>query len=156
MENVCIRTACEADAAAVLECIRGIAAYENMSDLVENTVERIQRVVFREKAACVILAEKDGAPIGFALYFFNYSTFTGKKGLYLEDLFVKEAYRGLGIGKKLFLTLKEIAVAEDCGRMEWCCLKWNEPSIAFYRSMGAIPLTEWDTWRISCPQTKSE
>ncbi|MDO5761154.1 MAG: GNAT family N-acetyltransferase, partial [Bacteroidales bacterium] len=102
-----------------------------------------------KNVAETIFAVENGQEVGFALYFYNFSTFVGKAGLYLEDLYVYPEHRGKGYGKALFIKLVETAVERGCGRMEWVCLNWNEPSIRFYRSMGAIPMDEWTTYRLT-------
>lgn len=105
--------------------------------------------MFDEHVTRCLLAELDGKVIGYALYFYNYSTFIGTKGLYLEDLFLYPEYRKAGYGKRLIRELFKIAAAENCGRMEWCCLNWNTPSQEFYKSLGAKPMDEWTTWRLT-------
>ena len=151
MEGKCvdIRKAERGDAALILEFIRGIAAYEKMENDVVATVELIEQQLFDNRRAEVIFAMEDGKEVGFALFFHNFSTFVGRSGLYLEDLFVYPEYRGKGYGKALFLELVRIAHERGCGRMEWVCLNWNSPSIDFYRSMGAVPLNDWTTYRLA-------
>lgn len=144
-----IRKAEREDVALILEFIKGIARYEKMEDEVEATTELLEQQLFDQKRAEVIFAVEDGKEIGFALFFHNFSTFVGKCGLYLEDLYVYPEYRGLGYGKALFLELVKIARERGCGRMEWVCLNWNQPSIDFYRSMGAVSLDEWKTYRLT-------
>ncbi len=146
--NLIIRHALENEASLILRFIKGIAEYEKLSDQVQATEESIYKSIFVDKDARVLIAFLDAIPVGFALYFFNYSTFKGKKGLYLEDLFIYEEYRKLGIGKKLFEELKTIANKENCGRMEWVCLDWNQNAIDFYLSKRAKPLDEWTIYRI--------
>lgn len=143
-----IRKAEREDAALVLEFIKGIAKYEKMENEVEATVELLEEQLFDKGRAEVIFAMEDGKEVGFALFFHNFSTFVGRGGLYLEDLYVYPEYRGKGYGKALFLELVRIANERKCGRMEWVCLNWNTPSIEFYRSMGAVPLDEWTTYRL--------
>ena len=147
--NVFIRKAVREDAELVLDFIKGIARYEKMEDEVEATVEMIEEQLFDKRCAEVIFAVENGREVGFALFFHNFSTFVGRSGLYLEDLFVLPEYRGRGYGKALFLELVRIARERNCGRMEWVCLDWNKPSIDFYRSMGAVPLDEWTTYRLA-------
>ena len=147
--NVFIRKAVREDAELVLDFIKGIARYEKMEDEVEATVEMIEEQLFDKRRAEVIFAVENGREVGFALFFHNFSTFVGRSGLYLEDLFVLPEYRGRGYGKALFLELVRIARERNCGRMEWVCLDWNKPSIDFYRSMGAVPLDEWTTYRLA-------
>lgn len=147
--NVFIRKAVREDAKLVLDFIKGIARYEKMEDEVEATMEMIEEQLFDKGRAEVIFAVENGREVGFALFFHNFSTFVGRSGLYLEDLFVLPEYRGRGYGKALFLELVRIARERNCGRMEWVCLDWNKPSIDFYRSMGAVPLDEWTTYRLA-------
>ena len=147
-----IRKATEADAALILEFIKGIATYENMLDEVINTEEMIKEVVFGKGNAEVIFALEGEKEVGFALFFHNYSTFVGKSGIHLEDLFVWPEYRGRGHGKALLLEVARIAKERGCGRMEWTCLDWNTPSINFYLSMGAIPMDEWTIYRLTADQ----
>ena len=144
-----IRKAEREDAALVLEFIKGIAKYEKMENEVEATVELLEEQLFDKGRAEVIFAMEDGKEVGFALFFHNFSTFVGRGGLYLEDLYVYPEYRGKGYGKALFLELVRIANERKCGRMEWVCLNWNTPSIEFYRSMGAVALVEWTTYRFT-------
>ena len=147
-----IRKATEADAALVLEFIKAIAINENMLDEVVNTEEMIKEIVFGKGNAEVIFVLEGEKEVGFALFFHNYSTFVGKAGIHLEDLFVLPEYRGKGYGKALFLEVARIAKERGCGRMEWTCLDWNRPSIDFYLSMGAIPMEEWTIYRLTSDQ----
>ena len=144
-----IRYATENDAALILSFIRGIAEYEKMLDEVVATEELLQEWIFEKKKAEVIFAVEDGVEVGFALFFHNFSTFVGRAGLYLEDIFVKMEHRGKGYGKALLKDLARIAVERGCGRMEWVCLDWNQPSIDFYRSLGAVPMDEWTIYRVA-------
>jgi GNAT superfamily N-acetyltransferase len=139
-EHTILRFGGEDDAPLLLEFIRSLAEYERLSDQVEATVEGLRESVFREKMAEVVFCEYDGDPAGFALFFHNYSTFLGRPGIYIEDIFVKPGYRGRGLGKLLLHFIAGIAAERNCGRLEWACLDWNEPSIAFYKSQGARPL----------------
>lgn len=148
MEKVVIRKAVREDTALILEFIRGIAKYEKMENEVEATVEMLEEQLFDKGRAEVIFAMEKDKEVGFALFFHNFSTFVGRAGLYLEDLYVYPEYRGKGYGKALFLELVRIAHERRCGRMEWVCLNWNKPSIDFYRSMGAVSLDEWTTYRL--------
>lgn len=149
-----IRAAKREDSQAILDFIKGIAEYEKMSDEVEGSVRDIERTIFDEHQAEVIIGEEDGVPVGFALYFYNYSTFKARRGLYLEDLFVFPQMRGKGYGKALLLELVKISGDKGCGRMEWCCLDWNTPSIEFYKSLGAVPMDIWTTYRLNEQQIK--
>ena len=144
-----MRYAEEKDAALILEFIRALAEYEKMSDEVVATKELLQEWVFEKKKAEVIFAVEDGVEVGFALFFHNFSTFVGRAGLYLEDVFVKVEHRGKGYGKALLKELARIAVERGCGRMEWVCLNWNQPSIDFYRSLGAVPMDDWTIYRVA-------
>ena len=148
MPNFTIRPAKETEAGLILEFIKKLAAYEKCSDEVVADEVTIYNSIFVEKAAEVVFAEEDGVVIGFALFFHNFSTFVGRKGLYLEDLFIIPEKRGLGYGKAILKYLANIAVERNCGRMEWICLDWNAPSLAFYRSIGAIPMDEWTVQRM--------
>jgi GNAT superfamily N-acetyltransferase len=147
-----IRTATEADAAQILTFIRALAAFEREPEAVEATEEGLLRDGFGPAPfySCLI-AEHDGRPAGFALYFFNYSTWLGCPGLYLEDLFVQPELRGLGIGKALLQRVAAIAVEKGCRRLQWEVLDWNTPAIDFYRAMGAEFLDEWRNVRVNEP-----
>ena len=144
-----IRNANINDSATILGFIKELAEYENMSNDVVATEDLIKQNIFEKKLAEVIIAEFDNKPVGFALFFHNFSTFLGKGGIYLEDLYVQPAMRGKNIGKMLLSSLAKIAVQRDCGRLEWSCLNWNEPSIKFYKSQGAIPMDEWTVYRVT-------
>ena len=143
-----IRKAVRKDVPLIMAFIGGIAEYEKMGADVHATEEMLAEWLFDKGIAETVFAVEDGKEVGFALYFHNFSTFVGKGGLYLEDLFVLPEHRGKGYGKALFLHLVDTARKRNCGRMEWVCLNWNQPSIDFYRSMGAIPLDEWTTFRL--------
>lgn len=137
------------DVPVVLEFIRELAEYEKMLDQVVADEATLEHWLFDEKKAEVLLAVEDGKRIGFALFFHNFSTFLGRAGIYLEDLYVKPEYRGRGFGKMILKQLARIAVERGCGRLEWWCLDWNKPSIEFYKSMGAVPMDDWTVYRIS-------
>lgn len=142
------RSAGPEDVAIILRFIRDLAVYERLEHKVVATEGSLRETLFGERRyGEVIFAEFEGQPVGFALFFHNYSTFLAQPGIYLEDLFVDPAYRGRGIGKALLINLAAIAKARGCGRLEWSVLKWNEPSIEFYKAMGAKPLDEWVTFR---------
>ena len=147
-----VRPATPGDAALIVSFIRGLAEYERMLDQVEATPESIRDALFPADgtpvAHCVI-AELDGEPAGFALYFYNFSTFVGRPGLYLEDLYVMPERRGHGLGKAILLHLARLAHERGCGRMEWSVLDWNAPAIAFYESLGARRLNEWQICRLT-------
>ena len=143
-----IRFATAEDVPLILDFIKDLAEYEKMLDEVVATEEGLNESLFDKKQAEVIIGEESGEPVGFALFFHNYSTFLGKANLYLEDLFVKPDYRGKGYGKTLLSFLGKIAVDRDCGRLDWWCLDWNTTSIDFYKEMGAIPMDEWTVYRV--------
>ncbi len=149
MEKIKFRYATETDAALILDFIKGLAEYEKMLDEVIATEDLLKEWIFEKKKAEVIFALEDGVEVGFALFFHNFSTFLGRAGIYLEDLFVKPEYRGKGYGKGLLKKLAQIAVERGCGRLEWWCLDWNKPSIDFYLSLGAEPMDEWTTYRVT-------
>ena len=145
-----IRPATIDDVGTVCGLIRALAEYERLSDAVVLDEERIREHLFGPRRfAEVLLAEQTGEVVGFALFFHNYSTFLGKPGIYLEDLFVRPEYRGKGHGKALLAALAGIAVDRGCGRMEWSVLDWNQPSIDFYLALGAVPMDEWTTFRMT-------
>ena len=148
-----IRPAVSADVPAILELIRGLADYEKLSDQAVATEAQLTSALFPADgavpAAHCVLGRVDGVPVAFALYFFNFSTFLGKPGLYLEDLFVTPEHRGHGLGKALLMYLAAIANARGCGRMEWAVLDWNEPAIQFYRKLGARPNDDWTIFRLT-------
>ena len=144
-----IRFAERKDCPLILEFIRALAEYEHMLDDVVATPQLLEEWLFDKQKAEVIFALEDGREVGFALFFHNFSTFLGRAGVYLEDLFVLPEYRGKGYGKGLLTELAKIAVERGCGRLEWWCLDWNKPSIDFYRSMGAVPMDEWTVYRIT-------
>ena len=145
-----IRSATATDVPLILTFIRDLAIYEKLLPEVVATEDTLRRTLFgNSPAAHVVIAEVDGRPAGFALYFFNYSTFLSKPGLYLEDLFVQPEFRGHGTGKALLLHLAKIANARGCGRMEWSVLDWNEPAKGFYKKLGAVPLDDWRVMRLT-------
>ena len=149
MNTITFRKAERKDVALILEFIQGLAAYENMENDVVADEALLEEWIFDKQKAEVIFAVADGKEVGFALFFHNFSTFLGRAGLYLEDLFVKPAYRGKGYGKAILKKLAAIAVERGCGRLEWSCLDWNKPSIDFYRSLGAVPMDEWTVYRVT-------
>ena len=144
-----IRFARREDTALILRFIRGLAEYEKMLDLVVADEELLADQLFEKKNAEVIFAMEGETEVGFALFFHNFSTFLGRSGLYLEDLFVLPEYRGRGYGKGLLQKLASIAVERGCGRLEWSCLDWNTPSIDFYKSLGAEPMSDWTVYRVA-------
>jgi GNAT superfamily N-acetyltransferase len=144
-----IRAAHESDAKLILQFIKELGAYENLSHEVVVTEEKLIKTIFRQQMAEVIIGEFNDEPVGFALFFHNYSTFLGQAGIYLEDLYIKPEMRGKGFGKKMLRYLAKLVVVRDCGRLEWACLDWNEPSIRFYKGMGAKALDDWTVFRLS-------
>lgn len=150
MSDYCsIRKATEADTPVIFSLINQLAEYEKLSDAVITSEEELRENIFHKGHAEVLIAEDHNVPVGFALYFYNFSTFVGRPGLYLEDLFVEPEQRGKGYGKKLFIELAKIAQEKNCGRMEWSVLNWNQPSIDFYKSLDAIPMDEWTVYRLT-------
>lgn len=148
--TISIRPAVRDDVPLVLQFIRELAEYERLSHEVQADEAGLAVQLFGTRpAAEVLIAEVDGVPAGFALYFHNFSTFLGKPGLYLEDLFVRPPYRGLGLGKRLMARLARVAVERGCGRFEWSVLDWNAPAIAFYRTLGAVGMDEWTVQRVT-------
>ena len=149
MAELSFRRAAREDTPLILSFIRQLAEYEQMADQVVATEELLEQEIFDRHGAEVVFALADGQEIGFALYFFNFSTFLGRAGLYLEDLYVRPEYRGKGYGKALLQHLAHIACERGCGRMEWWCLDWNRPSIDFYLSLNARPMSEWTVYRLA-------
>jgi GNAT superfamily N-acetyltransferase len=149
MEGKQFRFANENDLSLILEFIRDLAEYEKMLDEVIATEELLDEWIFDKKIAEVIFVLENEKEVGFALFFHNFSTFLGKAGIYLEDLYVKPQYRGKGYGKALIKKLASIAVERGCGRLEWWCLDWNKPSIDFYLSLGAEPMSDWTVFRVA-------
>ena len=155
-ESLTIVPATEADVPVILEMIRELAEYEKLLHIVAATEDQLRRSLFGDRpAAEVLLAHSNGEPVGFALFFPNYSTFLAQPGIYLEDLYVKPHARGKGAGFALFIELARIAVARGSGRVEWSVLDWNEPSIGFYKKLGAVAMDEWTTYRLSGDPLKS-
>ena len=149
MSRAAFRGACPEDTALILRFIRELAAYEQLEDQVVADEETLRRWIFEKKGAQVVFALADDTEVGFALYFHNFSTFLGRSGIYLEDLFVRPEYRGMGYGKALLCRLAAIAKEEGCGRLEGWGLDWNKPSIDFYKSMGAEPMEDWTVYRVA-------
>ncbi len=150
-----IRWAEAEDCGVILRMIRALAEYEKMADQVVATEDLLREWIFEKKKAEVLLVSEEGVEVGFALFFHNFSTFLGRAGIYLEDLYVLPAYRGKGYGKALLKRLAQIALERGCGRLDWQCLDWNQSSIAFYRSVGAVALEDWTTYRL-CGKTLQE
>ena len=149
MENISFRFAEEKDVPVILQFIKELADYEKMLDDVVADEALLREWIFEKKKAEVIFALADGKEAGFALFFHNFSTFLGRAGIYLEDLYVKPEYRGKGLGKGLLKQLAKIAVERGCGRLEWSCLDWNKPSIDFYLSLDATPMNDWTVYRLT-------
>ena len=143
-----IRPARPDEAGVVLDLIKQLAVYERCENDVVADEATIRQSLFVERSAEVVLAEEEGMVVGFALFFHNFSTFVGRKGMYLEDLFVIPEKRGLGYGKALLKYVAKLAVQRNCSRMEWICLDWNEPSLRIYRSIGAVPMSDWTVQRL--------
>lgn len=148
-ENLKFRYANENDLALILYFIKELAIYEKMENDVVATEDLLRDWIFEEKKAEVLFAMVDDNEIGFALFFHNFSTFLGRAGIYLEDLFILPQYRGNGYGKSILNKLAKMAVERNCGRLEWWCLDWNKPSIDFYLSLGAEPMEDWTVYRIA-------
>ncbi len=148
MKTFTIRAARPDEAGLVFDFIKKIAEYEKCSADVVADEATIRHSLFVEHSAEVVFAEEDGTPVGFALYFHNFSTFVGRKGMYLEDLYILPEKRGLDYGKALLKYVARLAVERNCGRMEWICLDWNEPALKVYRSIGARPMSEWTVQRL--------
>lgn len=150
MSQLSFRVAVPGDEQTILNFIRALAEYEHMSDEVVATPELLREWIFEKKKAEVLFVMEEEKKVGFALYFHNFSTFLGRAGIYLEDLFVLPEYRGKGYGKGLLKRLAAIAVERGCGRLEWACLDWNTPSIDFYtKRMQAVPMDEWTVYRLT-------
>ncbi len=149
MSKLTFRFAERADTPLILHFIKQLADYEKMLDEVVADEKMLEEWIFDRQKAEVIFALEDGVEVGFALFFHNFSTFLGRAGLYLEDLFVLPEHRGKGYGKAILKKLASIAVERGCGRLEWWCLDWNKPSIDFYLSLGAQPMSDWTVYRIT-------
>jgi len=145
-----IRTATKADVPIILSFIKKLADYERLSHEVVATEEILRKTLFgRERTAEVAIGYFNKDPVGFVLFFHNYSTFLGRPGLYIEDLFVDESFRRRGFGRALLLYVARLAKERDCGRLEWSVLDWNEPAVAFYKKLGAVPMSEWTIFRVT-------
>jgi len=152
IEGFVIRRAVEADVALILGFIRKLAVYERLAEELEVTEERLRQTLFGEsRGAEVIIGEYHRAPVAFALFFHNYSTFLGKPGIYIEDLYVDEPYRRKGFGFAMLQHIVRLAKERDCGRVEWAVLDWNEPAIRFYESLGARAMSDWTIYRLNGP-----
>jgi GNAT superfamily N-acetyltransferase len=145
-----IREAVEEDVPLILQFIKKLAHYERLSDEVSATEELLRKNLFGERRmAEVILAEYQQISVGFAIYFHNFSTFVGRPGIYIEDIYIDERHRGRGFGYALFIRIVRLAKERDCGRLEWSVLDWNRPAIRFYENQGAVPLSDWTTYRLT-------
>ena len=145
-----IRAAVEGDVPLILAFIRELAEYENLSHEVSATEEVLKESLFGERCVAeALLAHSGGEPAGFALFFHNFSTFLGRPGIYLEDLYVRPEFRGSGIGRALLVHLAKLAKERGCGRLEWWVLDWNEPSIGFYKNLGAVAMDDWTVYRVT-------
>lgn len=149
MQKISFRYAKSGDGRLILGFIKELAEYENLLDQVVATADLLEEWLFERKKAEVLLGYADGEAVGFALFFHNFSTFLGRAGIYLEDLFVKEKFRGRGYGKAFLKKLAQITVERECGRLDWSCLDWNKSSIDFYKSLGAAALDDWTVYRLS-------
>ena len=148
--NVAIRFAERSDVPLIVHLIKSLAVYEKLEHLVVATEEKVDRALFGKRPyAETLIAEVDGKPAGFALFFHNFSTFLAQPGIYLEDLFVEPEHRGAGIGRALLKRLAQVAVERDCGRLEWAVLDWNKDAIGFYKRLGATPNDEWTVYRLT-------
>jgi GNAT superfamily N-acetyltransferase len=150
MRELAIRVATEADIPEILRFIKELAEYERLSHEVYATEETLRESLFGERrVAEVLIGHQEGEPVGFALFFHNFSTFLGKPGIYLEDLYVRPEFRGMGFGRTLLAHLAKLAGERDCGRLEWWVLDFNEPAIRFYETLGALPMDEWTVYRLT-------
>lgn len=148
-DTLTFRSAVREDVPTILGFIRELAEYEHLLSEVVATEELLNEWLFDKEKAEVLLVEEHGIPVGSALFFHNFSTFLGRAGIYLEDLYIQPQYRNKGYGKATLQKLAQITVERGCGRLEWSCLDWNRPSIDFYLSLGAVPMEEWTTYRLS-------
>ncbi|WP_394145681.1 GNAT family N-acetyltransferase [Vibrio atypicus] len=156
MNKIEIREAHVEDTETILRFITELAKYEKLESEVKTSISDIESSLFsQESTAHAIICEVNGEPIGFAVFFYNYSTWLGKNGLYLEDLYVSPEYRSIGAGKAILKYLAQLAVSKKCGRFEWCVLDWNEPAIEFYKSIGAKPQNEWVIYRLTGDELKA-
>lgn len=143
-----LRKAKEEDVQTILQFIKDLAEYENLLDEVGASEEILHDSIFTRKKSEALIVEYDRKAIGYAIYFYNFSTFTGKPGLYVEDIYIMPEMRNRGFGKEIFVFLAELAQEQNCARMEWACLNWNEPSMKFYEKMGAFPMSDWIIYRL--------
>ncbi len=150
-----IREAGKDDVPVILSFIKELAEYEKLSNEVKATEDMLRRNLFEKKYAEVLIGELNSEPVGFALFFHNFSTFLGKPGIYLEDLYVMKKYRGRGFGRKMLSYLAKLTAERDCGRLEWSVLDWNKPAIDFYLSIGAVPMEDWTVYRLTGKELSS-
>ena len=148
-KNINIKLALPEDVPVIMDLIRELAEYEKLLEQVAVTEESLRTWLFEKEIAETLIARLDNEPVGYALFFHNFSTFLGRAGIYLEDIYVRPSMRKMGIGRSLLTAVARIAKERGCGRLEWACLDWNEPSINFYRSLGAKPLTAWTIFRLT-------
>lgn len=149
MSEFNIRQAVREDVPLILAFIKELAEYENLYDQVTATEKILTEWIFEKQKAEVLIGELDGHPVGYALFFFNFSTFLGRAGIYIEDIFIRPAYRKKGYGKTFFKHIAGLCNDRGCGRLEWACLDWNKPSIDFYLSLGAQPMDDWTIYRLT-------
>ncbi len=150
MPEITVRSATPEDVGLIVSLIRELAAYERAPDEAQATGAMIREALFADRPACeALIGEVDAVPQGFALFFHNFSTWKGRRGVYLEDLFVRPDARGVGLGRALLVRVAQIAVQRGCPRLEWAVLDWNEPAIGFYRKLGAVPMSEWTIFRMT-------
>ena len=155
MSKFVIRSTTRADAPLIYRFIQSIAEYEKLSDAVFGSVQDLEESLFTLHSAEALIGEEDGKPVAFCVFFHNFSTFACRRGLYIEDIFVDPQCRGKGYGKQIFIHLAQLALQRGCKRMEWVCLDWNAPSIAFYKKLGAIGLDDWTVYRLQLPQIQA-
>ena len=149
IDGFTVRFAEEKDAKIVFDMVKELAEYEKLSDSLEATLELFKKSLFRRGIAETIIGEYNGKPVGYAIFFHNFSSFVGRIGIYIEDIYVKPEVRGRGFGEAMFAHISKLAVERKCGRLEWSCLDWNAPSIEFYDKMGAKRLSDWTAYRLS-------
>ncbi len=144
----------EEDCGILLRLLKELAVYEKLENIVETTEEMLKEALFQKKVTEAVIGEENGVPVGYAVYFHNFSTFVGRPGIYLEDIYVQPEHRGKGYGKVMLSYLAKLAGDRNCGRLEWTVLDWNAPSIAFYKSLGARPMDEWTMYRLDKEKLK--